>query len=273
MISPGVEAPPKRRWWLVGLVFGWIAALVVLSVWSVRHERATVPEQRDIADAVPELQQAAGVLFAAANGDGRALVLGGLELLGDCRITPVRSGVEAARNLTIYVGAGRARAALDGIADGLPRAYQPSVVATRGGTRLGFHADAGNFIGIDSNAEATAKVLTLRITSGCRPASADVPGAIDPSAAAAPATLAAVLEALGGTAVPEVQSVSNPDGGVAASWSAELDEPADLPQRLRKVSVGATIIRDDGSAWAYRTGDSSVVVVPDGDRVKVTVSQ
>jgi hypothetical protein len=256
-----------RRRWLVGLVVGWIVVLVGLSVWSVDHESATVPEQRGIAVAVPELQQAAGVLFAAADGDGRAPVLGGLELIGDCRITPVRKGVEAAREVTVYVGEGQAKAALDGIVARLPASYQASAVATRGGTRLSFHADAGNFIGIDGASEATAKVLTLRLTSGCRPGSDDIPGEADPSAGAPPAVFGAVLAALGGAAAPETTAVHG-----AASWTARLDEPTDLQERLRKVSAGAAVIRGDANAWVYRTGADSVVVVPDGTKVRVTVS-
>ncbi|GIM93577.1 hypothetical protein Ato02nite_053700 [Paractinoplanes toevensis] len=245
-----------------------------LSVWSVGHEKASVPEQRDIADAVPELQQAAGVLITAADGDGRALVLGGLELIGNCRITPLRSGVVAARDLTVYVPEGAARTALEAIADGLPPGYRAELASDKGGTRLGFHADAGNFIGIDGKAEATAKVLTLRLSSGCRPDSDRIPGETDPDAGAPPAAFQAVLAALGGgTAAPEVQAVNRPDGGVAASWSVELDEPADLAGRLRTVSAGAALLRSDASAWAYRAGDTSVVVVPDGKNVRVTATQ
>jgi hypothetical protein len=262
----------KRRRWLVGVVAAWVVILLGLAVWSVGHESATVPEQRSIEEAVPELQQAAGALFAAADGDGRALALGELETLGDCRITPVRQGVEAVRELTVYVAEGQAKAVLDEIAKGLPARYRAGVLASHGGTRLGFHADAGNFIGIDSSADATAKVLTLRLTSGCRPGDDQAVDGADPVAGAAPVSFEAVMRALGGTATPHVDAVPGPDGGVAASWSADVDEPADLSERLRTVSAGATIVRNDASAWAYRTGDSSVVIVPDGQKVKVTVS-
>jgi hypothetical protein len=213
------------------------------------------------------------VLFAAADGDDRALVLGRLELIGDCRITPVRKGVVAARDLTVYVREGEARTALDEIAARLPKGYRTEVVATQGGTKLGFHADAGNFIGIDSAADATAEMVTLRLSSGCRPTSEHIPGETDPSAAAPPASFAAVVAALGGGAETVVRAVSLPDNDVAASWSTEVDEPGDLRERLRLVSAGATVLRDDASAWVYRTGGDSVVVVPDGTKVRVTVSQ
>ncbi|WP_203814997.1 hypothetical protein [Paractinoplanes ferrugineus] len=266
----GLLRQGKRRRLLIGAVIAWIVVLVGLSIWSVEREPATVPEQRDIAHAVPELQQAAGTLFTAADGDGRALVLGELELIGDCRITPVRSGTEAARDLTIYVADGGAKAALDQIAAGLPKRYQAYSISTKGGTRLTFHADAGNFIGIDGRVDATAKVLTLRLTSGCRPDSDDIPGEADPSAGAPPAVFGAVLAALSGeaTSVPATTAVPG-----ATSWTVALDEPTDLQERLRKVSAGAAVIRGDASVWAYRTGDDSVVVVPDGKRVRVTVSQ
>lgn len=266
--------PPgrKRRRWLIGAVFGWMAVVVVVGTWSVWHSPPTVPEQRDIAQAVPELQRAAGVAFAAADGDGRVVVLGALELIGDCRITPVRHGFVAARDLTVYVREGDARAMLDAIAGALPAAYQAEVSESRGGTRLAMHADAGNFIGIDTALDATAKAITLRLTSGCRPGPASAVDQRDPVAAAAPAELSTVLAGLGANApAPRVRAVACPDGGVAASYAEEVPPPADLATRMRAVSAGATIVRSDDAAWAYRKNGVSVVVVPDGEQVRVSV--
>jgi len=262
----------KRRRWLVGLVVGWMVVVVVVGSWSVWHSPATVPEQRDIAQAVPELQQAAGVAYAAADGDGRVVVLGELELIGDCRITPVRHGYVAARDLTVYVREGDARAILDAIAGALPAAYRAEVSEGRGGTRLGMHADAGNFIGIDTALDATAKAITLRLTSGCRPGPASAVDRRDPAAAAAPAELTTVLAALGvkEPAAPRVRAVACPDGGVAASYAVEVPPPADLATRMRAVSAGATVVRSDDAAWAYRKNGVSVVVVPDGEQVRVS---
>jgi hypothetical protein len=267
--------PPggKRRRWLVGLVFGWIAVVGVLGTWSVWHSPATVPEQRDIAQAVPELQRAAGVAYAAADGDGRVVVLGELELIGDCRITPVRHGYVAARDLTVYVREGDARAILDAIAGALPADYRAEVSESRGGTRLGMHADAGNFIGIDTALDATAKAITLRLTSGCRPGPVSAVDKRDPAAAAAPAELATVLTGLGAKApAPQVRAVACPDGGVAAGYTVEVPPPAELANRMRTVSAGAAVVRSDDAAWAYRRNGVSVVVVPDGEQVRVSVS-
>jgi len=261
----------KRRRWLVGLVVGWMVVVVVVGSWSVWHSPATVPEQRDIAQAVPELQQAAGVAYAAADGEGRVVVLGALELIGDCRITPLRHGFVAARDLTVYVREGDARAMLDAIAGALPEAYGAEVSESRGGTRLGMHADAGNFIGIDTAVDATAKAITLRLTSGCRPGPASAVDKREPAAAAAPAELATVLTGLGARQpAPQVRAVACPDGGVAASYAVEVPPPADLAARMRTVSAGAAIVRSDDAAWAYRKNGVSVVVVPDGERLRVT---
>ncbi|WP_245665863.1 hypothetical protein [Actinoplanes subtropicus] len=275
MTGQQLGAPPparKRRRWLVGLVFGWMAVVVVLGTWSVWHSPPTVPEQRDIAQAVPELQRAAGAAYAAADGTGRVVDLGQLELIGDCRITPVRHGYVAARDLTVYVREGDARAMLDAIAGALPEAYHAEVSESRGGTRLTMHADAGNFIGIDTTLDATAKAITLRLTSGCRPGPASAVDKRDPAAAAAPAELRAVLAALGGAdAPPQVRAVACPDGGVAASYAVAVAPPADLASRMRAVSAGAAVVRSDDAAWAYRKNGVSVVVVPDGKQVRVSV--
>jgi hypothetical protein len=40
---------------------------------------------------------------------------------------------------------------------------------------------------------------------------------------------------------------------------------------MRTVSAGATIVRSDDAAWAYRKNGVSVVVVPDGQQVRVSV--
>ncbi len=263
----------RRRRWLVGVVVGWIVVVAGLGAWSVRRDRATVAEQRDIRVAVGDLQRTTGILFAAASGNGRVAVLGSLQLVDGCRITPVRSGTVAGRDVTLYVQDGDARGALEAIAAGLPGGYGAHVIDGRGGTRLGLHADAGNFIGIDGTAEATARVLTLRVSSGCRPSAATVDRA-DPAAGAPPAVLGTVVDRLGPSGgAPGVQAVACPDGGVAATYTVDgVAMPPDLDSRLRTISAGSQIVRDDTSAWAYRTGNDSVVVVPAGKLLRVSVS-
>ena len=71
-----------------GIVGARIVAVAVLGWWSVRNDPPTVPEQRDIADALPVLERATGAMFAAATADDRAVVLGELRVSRDCTVTP-----------------------------------------------------------------------------------------------------------------------------------------------------------------------------------------
>ena len=276
--APPPGAPPRRRrWWLYGIVAAWIVVVAVLAVWSVGNEPATVPEQRDIGRAVPDLQRATGVVYAAASGPGRAVVLDELAFVEDCRVTPLRSGLVATREMTLHVGAGKATEALDDVVAALPADYRAEVAESRGGTRLSLFADAGDFIAVEATAEATSQVLNLRLSTGCRPRSGS-PNRADPSAAPPPPLLGRVLTALagasaGGDPSPAVRAVACPGGGVAASYVvAGVPGPRDLAAALRAVSEDAEVVRADAATRAYRVGDESVVVTPEGGRLRVSVS-
>src|SRR5215213_6764787 len=100
--SPPEPPVRRRRWWLVGLVVVWILVVAGLGFWSVRHDPPTVPEQRDIAQALPVLERSTCALLPAATArTDRAVVLGELRAR-DCTITPLRPGVDATRDVTIY---------------------------------------------------------------------------------------------------------------------------------------------------------------------------
>ena len=196
-----------------------------LAVWSAGHDPATVPEQRDIAQVVPEMQRAVGVVFAAAGGPGRAVVLGELKLTPGCRITPVRAGVTASQDVTVYVRAGQTRADLEAIAAALPTSYRTQVADGRAGTRLELRADAGDFIGIDSDAAAAAPAFIVQVSSGCRAPVAGPDAGLSPGAdggsagGVSPAVLADVLAALGApvSAVRPGASGSATGSGTASS--------------------------------------------------------
>ncbi|MCY1142718.1 hypothetical protein OWR29_32390 [Actinoplanes sp. Pm04-4] len=258
---------PTRRWWLIGLVAVWIAVVGGLAVWSVGHERATVPEQRDIGLAVADLQRAAGTAYAAATGTDRAVVLGEVELARDCRITPVRSGLAAARAVTIYVDDTKAPEVVEDIAARLPGDWAADWGLSSGGTRISLHADAGNFVGLDLSAAAVASTLTLRLTTGCRPLDGAAPSTADASAAPAPARLATVVKALGAQPAASVaRTVVCPSGGVAGSWTVD-----GLPKQDGR-KVPAQPVRVDDTLGAYLAGADSVVVRHDADQLSVTVS-
>ncbi|GIE97917.1 hypothetical protein Ari01nite_53820 [Paractinoplanes rishiriensis] len=273
--NSGVPRRKRRRVWLIWLAAAWVVVVSGLGAWSVRRDAATVPEQRDIVTAVGDLQRTVGVLFAAADGDGRAVVLGGLDMVPDCRVTPVRRGMIASREVTVYVAEGEARTAFDAIAAGLPSDYRAEVSELRGGTRLSLFADAGNFVAIDGDAEAGAGALTVRVTTGCRPRGGTEPDRADPVPGGAPVALSALVNALGGTpSEPSmVTAVNCPEGGVAATYAVdEVAAPAGFEGRMREASAGGTLLRADESVWAYRLDGDSVVVVPDEKNVRISVS-
>jgi len=268
----GPAAGAARRRWLGGLVTAWIVVVGGLAVWSVRHSPATVAEQRGIGVAVAELRKATGVVFAAADGDGRAVELGELRVESGCRITPVRQGESATRDVAVHVRDGEARAALAAVAAALPAGYRAEVSASRAATRLSFHADAGDFVGIDADADATAQVLNLELSTGCRPPGR--PDRADPPAAPAPRALATALAALAAPpTAPTVQTVACPDGGVAATYTVDgIPPPADLRQRLRAPTAGATVLRSDTFTWIYRAGPDAVLILPAGKHLRVSVT-
>ncbi len=273
--APPPEPPRgKRRWWLVGLVAAWIAVLAGLGWWSVRNDPPTVPEQRDIADALPIVQQATGALLAAATaGNDRAVVVGDLRLSDGCNLTPVRGGVEATRDVTLHVAADRALPVLRAIAAALPADYAAEAGDSSGGRRVGLRADAGGFVAIDAASDSSAQVLQVRVSTGCRPR-ADLADAPDGGVAAeVPAAMRDVLAALGGTGAARLTEVPCPDGGTGRTYTVDgVPSSRDLGRSLRDVVAGTTVLRAEPAGWAWRAGPESVVVTKDGGTLRVSAT-
>ena len=289
--GPGYGYPPpvrdgRRRQWVRGALVAWALVLTAAVFWSVRNDPPTVPEQRDAGQALPALRAAAGAVVEAAQEERWVLRLGELRA-NECSITPVRDGLEISRDVTLYVPEGEAREALDSVAAGLPSAFGAGVVATRGATRLSFYADAGEFVGVEATANSADRVLTLRIFSGCRPAS-DGLVLSDPPAGSVPAELATTLGAInagrdmsGGGAdgtggsgrAGEIRSLAAacPSGGTAAAFTADAG-PGDPDSGPLGVPDGTTPVWSEPGGWAYRTGSESVVVIADGGRFRATVT-
>jgi hypothetical protein len=269
---PPAPPPTERRRWRVGVVAAWIAVVAGLAWWSVRSDPPTVPEQRDIADALPVLQRATGTLLAAAAAGGnRAVVLGDLRLSDDCALTPVRGGAEATRDVTLHVAADQALPVLEEIAAALPAGYRAEAGASSGGRRVGLQADAGGFVAIDAAADARAQVLQVTVSTGCRPrADVATPGS---AGGEPPALMRATLAALGGNGTARVSEVPCPDGGIGRTYTVDgVPAPRDPGRSLQDVVAGATVLRAEPAAWAWRAGAESVVVVKDGDRLRVSVT-
>jgi hypothetical protein len=269
---PSAARRPRRRWWLTGVVVAWAVVLTGFAVWSVRNDPPTVPEQRDIAAALPVLQRATGVTLAAADAADRVVTLGELSFDRDCALTPVREGVEASREITVRVQPGQMPGVLQAIARALPAGYAATARHNEARTRYGLRADAGEFVGVDTTADADASAFTLLVSTGCRPLADGVD--LDPAPVAAtdvPQAFSAALRALGATAAKATSSeVSCPSGGVARTVTAdELSAPADLGRALQGVVAGAVVVQSDPHAWAYRVGNVSVVVSDSEGRARV----
>jgi hypothetical protein len=266
-------APPRRRWKQTAAIVVWAALLGVLAIWSSAHDPPTVPEQRNIAQAMPVLQQATGAVLAAASGPGRAVVLGKTKLSDGCRITPVRTGVEATRDVTMYVQADQARQGLDAVARGLPASYGAGVARAGKGARVALHADAGSYVAIDADTLATSQVVTLEVSTGCRPAATTVLDLADPPAGGPPLAYTSALRALGVAGETTVTAVRCPAGGTAATYTVERrSSPIDLSRSLEPALGGATVVRADPDGWAYRTGSDSVVVLRDGSTLHLSAT-
>ncbi|HEU4349689.1 MAG TPA: hypothetical protein VFR35_18080 [Actinoplanes sp.] len=260
----------KRRWWLTGLVTAWIAVVAASGWWSARNDPPTVPEQRTIAEALPVLERAAGALMAAAIGDDRAVTLGALRVSRDCRVTPIRDGIEAVREVTVYLPAGRALPLLKEIAAALPADFRAEAGASSGGRRVGLHADAGGFVSIDAGVDAGTQVVQIGASTGCRPLAGGVNLSPTDPPAAAPPPLARALAAVGGVGQVRMREVACPDGGAARTYTVDgVRAPRDLGRSLQPVVEGATVVRAEPAGWAYLVGGDSVVIIKDGDTLRV----
>ncbi len=285
--GPPVPAPRRRRRWVGAAVGAWVVVLALISWWSIRNDPATVPEQAGIEQAMPALRKATGVLLDAAglvaagsvplpnevpgtaqSGPPWAVRLGAVRS-ESCALTPVRDGVEAHREVFLYVSQGQAQIALEQVADTLPSGYHAEVMALRIGTRLSFYADAGDFIAIESEAKPDDQVLTLSASTGCRPGT--TAGGSDPVAPPVPATLGETLTALGGRSGAEVstQAAACPDGGTAATYQAVAGPSGDGP---RGVPSDVTPVWSGAGGWAYGKDSDSVVVDDTGENLQVSVT-
>ncbi|MFG1605700.1 hypothetical protein [Actinoplanes sp. NPDC049265] len=273
--TPPTEQPRVRRPGLIAVVVAWILVVAGLGLWSVWHDPPTVPEQRDIAAAMPVLQEAAGAVFAAASdGRDRAAEIDDVRVRRGCRVTPVRSGVEATRTVTVYVRGDGALPVLEAIAAALPAGYHARADASTTGRRVGLEADAGGYVAIDARAEASSQVVPIEVSTGCRP-----DGDLElesPSLVKPPAQLVAALRALGQdeAAAAGSSTVSCPSGGSGRTYTVDgVPPPRDLGVALQPVVGGASVVRAEPSGWAYLIDGVAVAVVKQGSTLRLSVTE
>ena len=105
------------------------------------------------------------------------------------------------------------------------------------------------------------------------PGAAPSSGGPGPAASSASPGPAAPNDGSAPDGQPRVRAVGCPAGGVAGTYAVDgVPQPADLAASLSAATAGAEVVRADAAARAYRVGGESVVVVPDGKRLRVSVS-
>jgi hypothetical protein len=275
-IGPLPPPPPalpgrrgRRRWWLIGGAAVWVLVLFAVALVSERRDRPTVPEQRDTNAAVAAVDRTTGALLAAVGPD-RAFAIGPLVFDTDCQVTPVRSGADTSRTVTVHVTAEQAPTALDAIGAALPAGFEAEVTHGRTGTVHQLRADAGDFIAVRGT--VSDGVITLRARSGCRPLDGPAPAPPVAAVAPVPPALEQALGALGvtGEFTPVTETVACPNGVTARTVTVDgMSAPADLSKALRAVSE-ATV--DEPDRYAYRVDATSIVVTATDGRARVTAS-
>lgn len=257
---------------------GWAVLLLVLAAVSARRDAPTVPDQITLVDAVPAVDRAAGAVLAAAGAD-TVVELGPLVIGRDCPITPVRAGAEATRDVTVHVRRGEGPAALRAVATALPSAYRAQISRSQRVLRAG----AGEFVLLRGTTDDEGTAVTLRASSGCRPAEGLLPPGGPASAAAAlpassavalPGALTAALDALGGRgAAATVLTVPCPDGGAARATTVDrVPAPVALDRALDAVTADATVVQASPTRYAYRLGNESVIATTHNAQARLTTT-
>ncbi|UQU67456.1 hypothetical protein COUCH_14805 [Couchioplanes caeruleus] len=270
--APPPMPPRRRRHWLALLAAGWAVALLAAAAMSAHTGRATVREQRDVADADTVVDLTVGEIAAAAAATAPLLRISADQITPGCRITPVRDGIELRRTLQFAAGSMNSMT-LTGIARALPQRFKAATVTDTAG-RIGLRADAGEFVAVDGVVDDDGTV-TVTVSSGCRPRAPLTP---TPSVdAAAQTSVAPLLTAM--TAHPSQLSVAQatcPGGGVVRTVTAQAitdagDRPA-LRDALIAPARGAVSIIDRSDVFAYQRGSITVLVQRRDTRLDVSVT-
>ncbi|WP_422772033.1 hypothetical protein ACN28C_02710 [Plantactinospora sp. WMMC1484] len=272
---PGQPAPPPanpRRRWLLGALAGWAALLLVLTLVSVRRDDPTVREQRSIEQAGPVVDRALGELVAAAGPDVAVELVP--RVPDECELTVLREGAMLDATLLVRAPEADLPALLDRIAQRLPAAYRAGVRHSADGSAQVLRADAGEFVAIEGG-QAGPGVLTLTVSTGCRPVSGGSDRRAVPSMPPVEPDPLRVLGALGATEPTPVELVAAGCPGRGRAWTAYAigrGSPAGPPGALLPRPAGAVVIADTTELYAYRSGPVSVVVESGDGRVRVATT-
>ena len=268
-------APPRPSWkpprWLIVVTVVWAVALLVSGVIYARDGKPSVRGQTTIVGAEPVVNRAV-VTVAAAAGAGPVAAIGGFTKIGDCTITPVRSGVDYQRTIMFYAAPGSESAVLKTIASGLPRSY---AAKSGPGAILDLYADAGDYVAITGAVPAPGEI-EIRAATGCREAGgaiAEPPAPAIGSPGMAP--VRAVLAALGVVATSTSQAEINCPGGTGTMRTVAAHAPSgQVPGPLGSTlaSLAAAPALASPNVFAYRSGTTDVVATQDSSGLTVAAT-
>jgi hypothetical protein len=235
---------------------GWAVALVLAGYLSARNDPPTVREQRSIAQAAPVVDRAAGELVAAAGPDA-VLEVSDRRLTSGCRLTAARPGATLERSVSIRTAAADGPAMVDRLAGRLPAGHQAR--ARHSGAIHQLRADAGEFVGISGGVTAPG-VVTLTVSSGCRPPSPGFAVRVEPpSGRPVDQVPVRILAGLGASAVKPLAGTSVPCPGGGISETA----------RATGRAAAGTDKRD---AYGYRDAGTAVIVRREGTTITVAAT-
>lgn len=254
------------------LVAAWALLIAVFALFT---PSVTVREQTHPAQVLPTLDRAVGDVAGLLTGKPYGYSLTALTAEDECSITPVRSGEEYSRTVTVYTGKKHARAAVEELHDALKRRYalEPAVFA-----KLPlFTGTSADYVEFELRQEPA--YVVWRATTGCRPAGAAV-GKLAPAFSPSAQSVAA-LRKLG---------VDDPDWGIASAACGDLagpggntetvtgtgelpgDAKADVSKLVDKAPEGVTVVVGSKKLVSYRVDGVTHAVGLAGRTVTVTAT-
>lgn len=261
----------KRRKGLV-IVVAWAVAIGVL---ALATPSVTVREQTHPAQALPRLNAAMGDVAGLLSGKPYGYALTALTSEGPCDITPVRSGEEYSRTVTVYTGRKAARPAVDDLYDELKDRYrlEPDPFAAR----PNFFGTTDDYVDFELRQET--EYLVWRATTGCRPAGAAV-GELAPAFSPG-AQSVAFLRKLGvadpdwGSASTECGDLAGPGGDartVTGTGRLPKGAKADVSTLTEAVPDDVKLVIESEELLSYRDGGVTHAISLDDRVVTVTAT-
>jgi hypothetical protein len=283
LIPAGPGLPPGYVWayppsppswkaprWLIILSVVWGVALLVSGIVYAVHGKATVREQTTIVGALPVVDAATHNVIGSA---GPAVVaISGFDKIGDCKITPVRSGVSYGRTIDIYATPGTESALLRTVAAGLPASYRAH---SGPGNILDLYADAGDYVAVNGSGLAPGEI-EVRVVTGCRELGGRLPIVAAPvQGSAEMAPVQEVLTVFGIRAIStSAAEISCGSGrGVLRTVEAHTDQGQPGPLGAALATLAPAPFVSSPNLLAYRSGSADVAVTTDSSGMTITATQ